>query len=88
MAKIKCEGCGHESDTAHVDGYSFGDTLLEGVLFIISWASDKPKALGVTESCKKYFSGLAQKKWLKACEEYCADNDVFACEKCGEDVYP
>ena len=86
--KFHCEGCGHKSNTCHVDGYDFGDTLLEGVKFIVEWVfGGRPKAVGVVESAKKYFSKLAQKKWLKACEEFCADTDHVYCEKCGEDVY-
>ncbi len=60
-----------------VDGYGFGDRLLEGVYFTGQW-NDKAKrykVIGVVDSSKDYFDGLNKKKWLKAAEDYMNDTD-------------
>lgn len=49
---------------AFFDGYSVGDTLLEGVMFQCTIIGDKI-AVKVTDSCAKYFEGLNTTKWLK-----------------------
>lgn len=59
---------------AFVDGYSVGDTLLEGVIFRCTIVGDKI-AVKVTDDCAKYFSGLNETKWLKAVSEEVNDPD-------------
>ena len=83
--KLKCDNCG-EIDHIIVDGYSFGDRLLEGVSFMVKDENGKPKAFGVTPACQDYFDDLNQKKWLGACEDYCEHLDIAQCPKCGDDV--
>lgn len=49
---------------AFFDGYSVGDTLLEGCMFECTINGDLIE-VKVTDSCAKYFEGLNTKKWLK-----------------------
>jgi len=83
--ELKCDTCG-VIDHIIVDGYCFGDRLLEGVEFMVKDKNGKPNALGVKPECQDYFSDLNQKKWLKACEEFCEQLDIAQCPKCGDDV--
>jgi len=73
-------------DHVLVDGYYFGDRLLEGVNFMVKDQDGIPTALGVVPEAQSYFEDLNQKKWLKACEEFCEQLDVAQCPKCGDDV--
>jgi hypothetical protein len=83
--KLKCDKCG-EIDHVLVDGYEFGDRLLEGVNFIVEDRDGKPHAIGVDEQARDYFNDLNTKKWLEACEEFCQDLDIAQCPKCFGDV--
>ena len=64
-------------DVATVDGYNFGDRLLEGVMFHFRINVDKIVCIGVDPSSKKYFEDLNQQKWLDAAHAYAQDNDIF-----------
>lgn len=83
--ELKCDKCG-KIDHVLVDGYPFGDRLLEGVMFEVRDVNGKPDVIGVTKDCLDYFEGLSSKKWLKACKDYCEKLDVAGCPNCGEDV--
>ncbi len=48
-----------------VDGYHFGDRLLEGVKFEVHFKNDKVMSIGVEESSKNYFSQLNEDFWYK-----------------------
>lgn len=49
-----------------IDGYSFGDRLLEGVHFEIEFdKSGKVINVSVEKSAKPYFENLNKEKWLK-----------------------
>lgn len=63
-------------DTAYIDGYHFGDRLLEGVMFRVT-VKDGDLSVEVIEQCKKYFSRLNQEMWLGAALAYAKDNDIF-----------
>lgn len=83
--ELKCDNCG-VIDYVLIDGYPFGDTLLEGVNFVVKDENGVPKASGVVVEQQDYFDNLNQKKWLKACEEFCEDLDIAECPKCGGEV--
>jgi len=83
--ELECESCG-KIDHVLVDGYPFGDRLLEGVMFMVKDQDGIPTALGVTAEAVEYFSDLNQSKWLRACEEFCERLDFAQCPKCGGDV--
>ena len=83
--ELKCDKCG-KIETVLVDGYWFGDRILEGVMFEVMDKDGKPEAIGVTKECVDYFNDLNTKKWLKACEHFCEGLDIAQCPKCGDDV--
>jgi len=83
--KLICDNCG-EIGHVLVDGYGFGDRLLEGVMFKVRDVNGKPKVDGVTEDSQEYFNGLNAKKWIKECEKYCKELDIATCPNCDEDV--
>lgn len=62
---------------AYVNGYDFGDRLLEGVLFKIIIENNEFKAVDVEPGAKEYFSQLNQKKWLKEATDFAKQLDVF-----------
>ena len=83
--ELKCDKCG-KIDYVLVDGYSFGDRLLEGVMFMVKDENGKPKAIDVVPDAKEYFEELNTTVWLKRCEDFCEDLDLAECPKCGEEV--
>ena|SRR3990172_1706272 len=86
MKTFKCNKCG-EIDHVTVDGYGFGERVLEGVLFEIRFAKGAKKYKATVEaSAKEYFSTLNEKMWLKQAEDYAKDADMASCPKCGEDI--
>lgn len=62
---------------AYINGYDFGDRLLEGVLFKIIIENNEFKAVDVEPGAKEYFSQLNQKKWLKEATDFAKQLDVF-----------
>jgi len=83
--ELKCDSCG-AIDHVLVDGYAFGDRLLEGVMFEVIDKNGKPKVNRVAPECQDYFSDLNQEKWAMICEDYCEQLDIAQCPKCGDDV--
>jgi hypothetical protein len=63
-----------EIDVAFLDGYSVGDTLLEGVMFACTVHNGKIR-VEVDPSCAKYFSGLNEKRWLAEMTEFANSED-------------
>lgn len=58
-------------DKAFVDGYNFGDRLLEGVIFQISLTEDKNDIIvKCGDDYLQYFESLNTKKWLKEAKKY------------------
>jgi len=68
---------GNKTMTAQVDGYSFGDRLLEGVMFDITIESDGSLSAKVDKSAESYFEDLNKEKWLKEAIKYAERNDCF-----------
>ena len=72
---------------AYLDGYNFGDTLLEGVLFKITITPDKKFKAEITPSSKAFFEQFNQEYWLKRAEEYANTEDIFCeTEQGGDDI--
>ena len=86
MEPLYCEYCQKFLDIVHVDGYGFGDTLLEGVMFVVQIKDNKPVCLGVKEDQQAYFEKFNKEYWKKLCEDFCESYDVFTCPDCGEDL--
>ena len=68
---------GNKTMTVKVDGYSFGDRLLEGVIFDITIESDGSLSAKVEKSAEYYFEDLNKEKWLKAAIKCAERNDCF-----------
>ncbi len=83
--KAECWTCG-EVDEFKIDGYPFGDRLLEGVMFTIN----KEGKARIQEEDEGYFVGLDKEHWCKLAEEHADVGgngvDDGVCLKCGGDV--
>ena len=62
---------------AMFDGYSVGDTLLEGITFIATVNEDHSMSVEVDSKDVEYFSDFNEKKWLKAALDFAENTDVF-----------
>ena len=82
--ELICEECGHKGSML-VDGYAFGDRLLEGVMFKITLKGRKVTAENLPED-EGYMAGLNKKLWLKAAVEFALDGDDGECPKCGDNM--
>ena len=88
-----CQTCNKIIDEVNVDGYGFGDRMLEGVMYRVKNNNGKPEVIGV-QFCGEvidpkddaYMHGLNNKHWNKTCSEYCEELDIAACPTCGDDV--
>ena len=58
-------------DEVKINGYHFGDRLLEDVYFRVKVVNDKITVTGVDPDSADYFAKLNQKKWLKKCTRIC-----------------
>ena len=65
-----------ETDCGWVDGYAFGDRLLDGVMFKITIQNGKLVA-EVDKRAQYYFAQLNQDMWLKAAAEFAYQQDIF-----------
>jgi hypothetical protein len=84
--RMKCDRCG-ALDYVLIDGYDFGDTLLEGVMFQIRVASNGKLSASIDPDHTDYFKTLNQRKWLTEAKRYAAKEcDVAQCPKCKKDV--
>lgn len=73
---------------AFIDGYSFGDRLLEGAMFKITITKDNKFKAETLPKDKDYLDGLNMKKWMKAALEYVKDNDIFFVDaNCNEEAW-
>jgi len=64
------------ADYGLVDGYAFGDRLLEGVMFKIK-AKDGVLTAEVMPRSAAYFEHLNKEKWLAEAVRYAERNDLF-----------
>ena len=65
-----------------INGYGFGDRLLEDVIFEIKVTDGvmDESSIRVADSCKAYFSQL-NPNWIEKALEYAKENDLFDCIK-------
>ena len=82
---MQCDKCGTIS-YGLLDGYSFGDRVLEGVKFQIIIDHNKVKSVTVCKEAKAYFDTLNAKKWLKDAKACAEETDILECPQCGGDV--
>ena len=69
---------------AYMDGYHFGDRLLEKVFFKFTVVKNQLKA-EVAPNCVDYFESLNKSKWLKQAVKCAMDYDVFSSTADGKD---
>lgn len=81
-----CECCEAKVPYVLVDGYSFGDRILDGVRFLVSDNSGTPVVMGVEDHAKDYFNKLNKQRYYNECADYCKELDIASCPVCGEDV--
>jgi hypothetical protein len=81
--KLKCEECGN-TRTFQVDGYDFGDRLLEGVMFSVAIREGKLKCIGYPKD--GYTGTLNMDHWMRVCNDYLKDADFVYCKKCNAPV--
>jgi hypothetical protein len=78
------------ADAAYIDGYHFGDRLLEGVMFEIKLCYDgTPLCTGVRDSDQAYMEKFSMKQmleWTRDAVNY-AKSDVDLVLADGTDVY-
>lgn len=84
---MRCEKCG-QADYVLIDGYWFGDTLLEGVMFRVSKRGGRWVAV-VDPKDADYLADIGPAKWTREAKEYANSKalDVAYCPKCGGDIY-
>lgn len=71
-----------EVDVLYLDGYNFGDRLLEGVIFQIRVAPGGDNlAVSVDGQDEKYLKDLNSRKWLNEAREYALTTDVLSTER-------
>lgn len=84
--KPVCEKCG-DLEFVLMDGYAFGDRLLEGVKFRVSPGVTKHGLKVVIDpGSADYFSDLNQKKWMREARQYAKKLDFGECPECGADA--
>ena len=86
MKKFICEKCG-VVESALIDGYDIRERELEGVMFITTLKNGKFFCDGVMPEFQKYFSDFNQKKICKEVVEFCKENDIWKCSKCGGETW-
>lgn len=84
MYKLKCDNCG-EIEHVLVDGYAFGDTILEGVMFKVYLDGDSLRA-EVMPNYAGYFSELNEKLWLQRASKFVNETEMFTCSICKNDI--
>ena len=68
---------------ALLDGYHFGDRLLEGVMFEISITEDEQLSAKVCADCADYMKNLNMTRFLVQAVDCAKGQDVFECPGCG-----
>lgn len=71
---------GRTTQTAFLDGYSFGDRLLEGVMVKCFLDENGFLEVSFVEDAEPYMCQLNEEYWLKQALEYAEKTDIF-CEK-------
>jgi len=81
---VKGTGCG-EIDYYLMDGYDFGDRVLEGVMFRVSYNENDEIVVATDEdwSDSPYLVGLNEKYWLEQALANAQGNDIGECQHRG-----
>ena len=82
---FNCEKCG-DIPMALLDGYHFGDRILEGVMFEITITDNNTITAKAQKESADYMATLNESKWNNAAVECAKSYDVFVCPTCGGEV--
>jgi hypothetical protein len=69
MRLVKKE-TGEACQKAFFDGYDFGETILEGVTFVVSVSNDVLTVDGVVQEDEDYFNRLNTEHWLSEAQRH------------------
>lgn len=87
MRLLFCDNkCNKALQYVYVNGYDFGDRLMEGVMFKIEVVDGKAICTGVHSESEPYMIQFDWEHWKKRCEDFCVNADIAQCPHCGEDV--
>ena len=84
---LTCEKCG-QVEFGLVDGYCFGDRLLEDVMLAARLDLKGKFKVKISPDSKDYFEELNTKKWLKTALDYVKEDDLLICPKCQDHRIP
>ena len=65
-------------DFGLMDGYHFGDRLLEGVMFKVTIDENNEIKVELEPGSKDYCEGLNMVKWMKEAKEFAEEIDVLS----------
>lgn len=77
-----CEECGAKPAYGLLNGYHFGDVLLEDCMFQCRQRPDGSWDVRIDEAAAAYFQQLNGPMWLAKAAEACRENDVWTCPEC------
>ena len=81
-----CDGCGR-LEYILIDGYGFGERMLEGVMFRVSVDENGGfLATPILGWHHPYLRTLNREYWENEALCYAKENDIAECPKCGQDV--
>lgn len=83
--KFNCGNCG-EVEYVIIDGYGYGDRLLEGVTFEVRRDDDGKFHAQVEEFSRDYFAQFNQAMYLEKIEQGMETEEFAICPQCGEEV--
>lgn len=86
--KLVCDGCG-TVEGVEIDGYDFGDTIVEGVMFIVTVTHDG-KMLDAEMPLDGYTEQLNKPYWEDRCMDFVfdqvADDEPLGMCECGGEI--
>lgn len=86
MDSLFCDKCNKKLDFVYVDGYFFGDRLMEGVLFKVKMTNDKSDCFGVHSEAEIYMEQFNWGYWKTQCDDFCFNLDIALCPFCQDEV--
>ena len=71
-----------------LDGYQFGDRLLEGVMFQVCVDDERKYSVVIDPGSADYFAQLNEEMWLDKASDYMKGADILSCheKECSFDV--
>jgi hypothetical protein len=74
------------TNQAKIEGYDFGDRLLEGIKFIVTIEDDTSLSVKVDPRAEGYFGQLNEELWLDKALKHALRHDVFESMEGSEDI--